>query len=342
MAHSAADSYPPLARIFHRVALGSDLVGEAMFDLEAALFSRCRELTLGPPVYVCGLARAGTTVLMRALHATGLFASLTYRDMPLVMAPNLWGAIADRQRRDGGTRERAHGDGIAVGVDSPEALDEVFWRVHCGADYIRRDALTVHGIDAGTHARFVLYRKLVCHRRGRTRYLSKNNNNLLRLESLAARDRGAVFLVPFRDPLAQAASLLAMHRRFLDGPDFQARYMTDLAHHEFGATHRPYCFTRPPAPGLTPVGIDYWLDRWADAYGYVAKALDRLQGTVVPVCYERLCREPAYWRRICGICGVPASTPADFALSRRGSPLGADAGLLAEARRTYDGLAAAP
>ena len=62
---------------------------ETSFDIERARFARrAREAMQGPPVFVCGLARAGTTVFMRLLHASGAFASPTYRDMPFPLAPN--------------------------------------------------------------------------------------------------------------------------------------------------------------------------------------------------------------------------------------------------------------
>lgn len=86
----AADS--ALDRALHRLALGSPAVAEIAFGLDR-IVSRAGP---GDPearhVFVCGLARAGTTALTRRLHASGAFASLTYRDMPFVLAPNLWRA----------------------------------------------------------------------------------------------------------------------------------------------------------------------------------------------------------------------------------------------------------
>jgi len=129
------------ARVLHRLALGNTGVLETGFALERRLFSkRSPDSVTAGHVFVSGLARSGTTALMRALYDSGEFGSLTYRDMPFVLAPNLWARVTQGSRQRMAAMERAHGDGIQIGFDSPEALEEVFWRVF-GGDYIRGDRL---------------------------------------------------------------------------------------------------------------------------------------------------------------------------------------------------------
>src|SRR3546814_6546092 len=99
------------------------------------------EVIAGEHVFVTGLARAGTTVMLRHLHRSGAFRSLTYRDMPFVLAPNLWQRFSARWQERQEERLRAHGDRLMVNADSPEALEEVFWRIFTGREYIRRDGL---------------------------------------------------------------------------------------------------------------------------------------------------------------------------------------------------------
>ena len=60
-------------------------------------------------------------------------------------------------RAERGAAERAHGDAIMVDFDSPEALEEVFWRTFCGTAYIRSDRLTTMQADAETIDRFRRY-----------------------------------------------------------------------------------------------------------------------------------------------------------------------------------------
>ena len=82
--HSA--DHPFADRCLHRLALGWKAVPDIAFDLERARFGA--HAPPCEPLYVLGLARAGTTALMRALHESGQFSSLTYADMPFVTAPN--------------------------------------------------------------------------------------------------------------------------------------------------------------------------------------------------------------------------------------------------------------
>ena len=79
------------------------------------------------PVFVTSLPRAGTTILLEAFAGLPQFASATYRHMPFTLSPLLWGAMSSAFRKAGEKTERAHGDGIEVGFDSPEAFEEMLW-----------------------------------------------------------------------------------------------------------------------------------------------------------------------------------------------------------------------
>lgn len=76
-------------------------MGELLFDLEKYFFSQSSTVFMrGKSIFICGLARAGTTILMRSIYETNEFASLTYEDMPLVIAPNIWAKISMRWRKN--------------------------------------------------------------------------------------------------------------------------------------------------------------------------------------------------------------------------------------------------
>ena len=68
-----------------------------------------------------------STILLNAIYKSNVFASLSYSDMPFVLAPNLWSKISFK-KKDLELKERAHGDGIKVSTESPEAFEEVFWK----------------------------------------------------------------------------------------------------------------------------------------------------------------------------------------------------------------------
>ena len=73
------------------------------------------------------MARSGSTILLNSIYKTDIFASLTYADMPFVLAPNLWSKISlIRSKSNLILKERAHKDGIKISTSSPEAFEEVF------------------------------------------------------------------------------------------------------------------------------------------------------------------------------------------------------------------------
>lgn len=300
--------YGMLDRVLHRMALQVGLIAEVSFDLDQRLSGASAEdSSQGHHVFVSGLARAGTTILMRRIYASGAFRSLTYRNMPFVLAPGLWRPAKPQTRHD--LRQRAHGDRIAVDADSPESFDEVFWRVFDAGSYLASDHLRPHDPTPeimSTYARYVSA-ILKSDRMGRARYLSKNNNNILRLGALARQFPNATILVPFREPKSQAMSLLRQHANFCERQQrdrFECDYATWLGHHEFGLAHRPFGFDRDGRERLAafaPTDLSYWLESWCQTYEWLERTAPP---TAHFVCYEGLCRNPVVWNRIVETCEI--------------------------------------
>ncbi|MGF1500870.1 MAG: sulfotransferase [Paracoccaceae bacterium] len=337
--------YSALDRLLHRLVLDRRFVAETIFDLDQRIARADGDrVAERAHVFVAGLARAGTTVLMRRLHATGAFRSLTYRDMPFVLAPNLWRRLSATARRDVAKGERAHGDRLEVDADSPESLDEVFWRIFAGPRYLHSDHLAAHKTDAETRARFRAYVAAILSAQGAPpaeRYLSKNNNNILRLPAIRRTFPNALLLVPVRAPASHAGSLLRQHRRFTEmqrGDRFVERYMRWLAHHEFGLDHRPFRFGEAAPAAGDPMTIDYWVARWIEAYAWLdAEAPE----DTVFVVYEALCADPTVWERVAALAGVPPEIEGDaLSASETAPPEGADPELFARADVLYDRLVA--
>lgn len=308
-----------------------------MHDIERGLFLKRAPADGGAHVFVAGLARAGTTILMREIHRTGAFGSLTYADMPFVLAPNLWARLSHRGHSPGRRTERAHGDGIEVDRASPEALDEVYWRVFAGGDYIGRDGLSPHEPDGALIDGYRDLIRLVMLRTGTRRYVSKNNNTILRLGALADAMPQAQFLVPLRRPLDHAASLLGQHRRFVDADAFTRDYMTWLGHHEFGATHRPFLLgARPEGDPMAP---DYWLSLWLAVH----RALDPVEAArpnVAFVPYEALSADPGVWAAVARRIGVTAAAAAELRPTPDRPPESHEPGLAAAAEALHARLSA--
>ena len=301
----SSHAYGTLERWLHWLALEPAAVRHLAFDLECqyALPERdtlSQNKSADGAVYVCGLARSGTTMFLHILDQIEIFRSPTYRDMPFVLAPNLWKRITHHSPRQAVTAERAHGDGISVDFDSPEGFEEVFWRTF-GTSSADSRCLGSDEPSAETLTAFADYRALVANPRTEPlpangllrRYLSKNNNNLLRLSSLCA-DPTATVLLMYRNPVDTARSLHRQHLRFCTAQTrdrFTRTYMRWLAHHEFGLDHLPFCFAMPMMDNsLTPDDPNYWLDYWNAVYQHVL-AQDELQLYLVN--YDELCSRQA-------------------------------------------------
>jgi hypothetical protein len=319
------NTYGPLVRWLHWLALEPAAVRNIAYDLERQFFLPKRESIevstsnnhnpADGAVYVCGLARSGTTTLLRILDEIDDFRSLTYRDMPFVLAPNLWKQITKFSPSQAATVERAHGDGIQVGFDSPEGFEEVFWRTF-GTSHFNEKCLSAVTPSAEVLAAFADYRAIVANPRTEPqlpngkprRYLSKNNNNLLRLHSLCA-DPTATVLLAYRDPVDTARSLHRQHQRFCDAQSsdhFTRSYMLWLVHHEFGLDHRPFCFALSEMDSsLTPADPNYWLAYWNAVYLYVL-AQESLNFRLVN--HDDFCGQPGrVLRQIFSILAVEAN-----------------------------------
>lgn len=339
--------YNFLDRFFHRIALQSASIAEFSFDLDQSLVKSDPKLILNERhVFVSGLARAGTTILMRRLYSTEAFHSLTYREMPFILAPNLMRKLGKISKRNVEASDRAHGDRIMVDVDSPESFDEVFWRVFCGEEYIKDTHLVPHSPDSEKMWDYVRFVNAVLNSRGNrvTRYISKNNNNILRLKSIRYTFPKALVLIPFRDPSTHAYSLFRMHQAFSEiqtNDSFVKSYMTWLVHHEFGLTHRPFQYKQDEVDSAIPLDsgtYNYWLNLWLASYEWIDKTAP---SDAIFVCYEDLCTDPRVWENIEHVCGVrsPTNELETLDLSIQKVSEIADQALMQKATSLYNRLA---
>ena len=297
---SSAQNYSRLDRILHHVAFRGVGVQKALADIEDRLFlTNLDSALVEKPVFVTSLPRAGTTLLLEVLTAVPELASHVYRDMPFVLCPLLWDRISHGARRKSELRERAHGDGMQVGYDSPEAFEEILWKAFWPEKY-QRDRITPwtqQDRDEEFEEFFHNHmRKIIALRSGGQRYISKNNANIARMDLLYRIFPASTILIPVRNPVSHSKSLLRQHLHFSNAhaeDEFGLQYMEWLGHYEFGATLRPIDF------GLwigkrhtqTPDTLGFWLTYWIAAYGYI---LANATPNVVFVDYDDLCTAPLH------------------------------------------------
>ncbi len=302
----------------HRIAFGHPGIQLSAADIESRIFGRRLDsLRAERPVFITSLPRSGTTAMLRAFSGLNGISTHRYRDMPFVMAPVLWSLASGPFRKAGDLRERAHGDGINIGIDSPEAFEEVLWRAFWPHKYGEKTIDLWSDSDVNPEATKLLnehLRKIIAVRNPDNpeggRYLSKNNGNIARISVLPRIFQDPSILVPMRHPREHAASLHRQHLNFLNihsVDPFAARYMRDIGHFEFGQLHRPFRFplAEELLNGLLPTQTDYWMAYWIAAFDYVR----RHRNVVRIVSYEHLCADGVHaMEELCRELGIQDPT----------------------------------
>lgn len=281
--------YNFLERSLHKIALTSQFMREITFQLEDSVIKKSEYSD--NHIFIAGLARSGTTILLNSIYQSNQFASLSYKDMPFPLAPNLWSRLS-MHRNITPAIERSHGDGIKISINSPEAFEEIFWK-------------TFENLEERPHELYKRYISLILMKYNKTRYLSKNNQNFKRISLISDAFPNSVILVPFRDPAQQSNSLLSQHLRFIEMAkkhSFTGDYMKLIGHTEFGMHYSPIS-----SKGLifnNSLDINHWLEQWINSY---KDSLERLssKNNVVFICFERLCSEKRYWDQILTLLKVP-------------------------------------
>lgn len=297
--------YGPLDRALHRVAFRTGAAQIALADVEDGIFRKLLRGDADRPVFVTGLPRCGTTFLIRCCAELEAFGSHCYRDMPFVLIPCLWSRFASRFRRESEARPRAHGDGMLVDYDSPEALEEMIWQAFWRRQYLHDRILAWHEAygreEVEDFADFFRNHmlKIASLRRPsseqQTRYASKNNLNIARLPLLRRLFPRSTVLVPFREPLQHSASLLRQHRNFLEihaRDAFASEYMKALGHYDFGVNLRPVDFDGWLDRRETTDSdcLMFWLEYWTATYSHLLA--HRQKSGAAFLSFDTLCAQP--------------------------------------------------
>lgn len=295
---SSITSYSRLDRIIHNLAFDRISLQDMMAEIENNLFSKqWAQAGAECPIFITSLPRAGTTILLEVLHRLPNLTTHTYRDMPFVLTPILWAKFSIFFHHQSQFHERAHGDGLKVNEDSPEAFEEILWRKFYSHKYTENFINLWKPTD--TNDEFTKYfrehmKKIVALRQPSSqaagRYLSKNNGNIARLGVLRNMFPDANIIIPLRNPIEHAISLWRQHKNFSrqHAEDyFICKYMGDIGHYEFGALHRPIQFETLSEliKELKPESLDYWLAYWIAAFEHMAK-----QPGIEFISYESFCK----------------------------------------------------
>jgi hypothetical protein len=265
------------------------------------------KIQINKPVYVSGLARAGSTILLELLNEIPGIASHCYKDFPPVFTPYAWNQLLGHMATNTAKpAERAHKDGIMVTLDSPEAMEEPLWmsffpQAH---DPSTSNVITADDKDNGFAAFYTAHIKKMLSVRSGDRYLAKANYQITRLEYLLGLFPDARFVLPVRDPVAHIASLMKQHDLFVRGQaaNEQARkHLRRVGHYEFGLDRAPI---NTGDNAATAEIIQLWRNGeeilgqtryWTQIYAYLADRLEQnpeLRAASKLVVFEDLCADP--------------------------------------------------
>ena len=283
------------------------------------LRDQVERIEIDRPIYVTGIARAGTTIVLELLSRHPDLATHKYRDFPGQFVPVWWNKGQGKQEFV--PQERAHGDRLQVTQDSPEAMEEPLWMAFFDQAH-RSDVSNV--LDRSTeNPRFEQFyrdhlRKLMMVRQ-RPRYLAKGNYNLTRLAYLQQLVPSSRFVVVVRNPRDHIASLIKQHRLFCAGQQKFPRALAHLqhvGHFEFGLDRRAVCVGDSVAQevkGLWQQGHEVrgTARYWASIYGWLLGQLagdSELADSTLLLRYEDLCLDtPAEVAKLTTHCQLKSS-----------------------------------
>ena len=153
-------NYSAIQKFLHDFVLSKKFINKSLFELEKMIYLKPKEITNQPHIFITGLPRSGTTSLLNFIYSSNQYASLTYKNMPFILSPHFSKLF---NKRNIPKKERLHGDGITFDINSPEALDEIFF--NNDEKFVKNE--------------LVNYIQLILLSENKDKYLSKNNLNYL-------------------------------------------------------------------------------------------------------------------------------------------------------------------
>lgn len=307
------------------LAHGCRRLGIRLGDLESRVLEHeLQAVTITSPIYICGLARSGSTLLHEIVTSHPAVATLRVRDYPFVATP-VWWRKATASLPKAAPKERAHQDGILIAADSPDSLEEMVWmaffpKCHDPATNAvlgSRDDHPTFTTFYRNHLRKVLLAE------NATRYAAKANYHVARLAFLLRQFPDARFLIAVRDPVSHIASLVRQHQLFSAGQRGNGRalrYMQRSGHFEFGLDRRPInlgngCRVRLVLDAWERGDeIRGWARYWAMTHDFLADLLESneaVKRAAMIVRFESMCDTPAETiRTVMEHCRLPEAEPA--------------------------------
>jgi hypothetical protein len=296
----------PLDFFLTEIARGGMRFFKRIGDLETRIYAeKLANCPIDRPVFVAGLARSGTTILLEKISALKGVATHRYRDFPFILTPVIWNRFLSLFGAKQEAVERPHKDTIKITRDSPEAFEEPVWQWFFGNLHDGRTSSVLD--ETCSNPAFESFyrdhlRKILFVRHG-SRYVSKGNYNITRIRYITKMFKDARIVVPVRHPFTHVHSLVRQHRQFLEYARQDPRvpeYMRAVGHYEFGPQRMPIITRESNATttlGCWEAGRDAegYAWQWKDVYRYVAEIMrsdPAAAAKILVIRFEDLCQRP--------------------------------------------------
>ena len=271
------------------------------------------KISINKPIFITGLARSGTTIILEMLHQHPDLASHRYSHLLLPYLPHWFSLVLNKLSRfflkNYLTKpfERIHKDGIIVTRDSPEVVEEVIWQEFF--DNLHDEEVSNIINKEIVNHRFEKYykthiRKLIINQ-NRSRYLAKNNYNITRLEYLLKLFPNSKFLLTIRNPIEHISSLIkqtALFVRMEQEAPLLIDWLRIVGHYEFGS--QQVCINSGNTDIIHKIRklwarketyVKGWAYYWNSIYDYISKCIEsnsNLKKATYIVRYDDLCEFP--------------------------------------------------
>ncbi|MFL5341055.1 MAG: sulfotransferase family protein [Gemmataceae bacterium] len=309
---------------FRRLINGFPQVWKWLGTAESALLGpKIARYTVTKPIYICGLARAGSTLLHEVISSHPYVATHRIKDYPFVSTPYWW-RRATAFSGPTEARERPHRDRMMITSESPDAIEEMLWIAffpNCH-DPAQDNCLSSANHNAAFDTYYVNHLRKLLAVENATRYAAKANYHVARLGYILSLFPDAKFVIPVRAPTGHIASLVRQHHWFSEGHRQSPRslaVMRHSGHFEFGLDRRPLNLgnrsqvRRVEEAWQQGHEVRGWSYYWDMVYRYLADLLDAqpaIRNAAIVVRFEELCAAPAtVLRRVLEHCELSAVTP---------------------------------
>jgi len=231
------------------------------------------------PIFISGLPRSGTTLVTSLINQHTEIGSYNYKDLPFHRIPLIWNKLSNFYYGKVKDEKRLHGDELSVGLNSPDAFEELIWS---------RNLENYHNFGFSkyldeSYSNLNLENDLIKNiqkilfLRSSDRYLSKGNYNIFRIKYINKIFSDSKFIICFRNPSDTAQSLANVHEKFKN-LDFNMKNFSqnlyELCHFEFGNKRKALFFNKKNYDEVINLWrekkeFDGYLLQWIELYNFI-------------------------------------------------------------------------